>query len=67
MAILAGVDLLLDFVLPSTDAWAIAQAVIFGLTVVVAFWFARKRPEPRIFVTGVALLGFSLMALRAVH
>ena len=67
LAILAGVDLLLDFILPSTDAWAIAQAVIFGAVVGVAFWFARRRPEPRIFVIGVALLGFSLLALRAVH
>ena len=67
LAILAGVDLLLDFVLPKTDTWVIAQSVIFAAVVGVAFWFARKRPEPRIFVIGVAALGFSLMALRAVH
>lgn len=60
-------DFLLDLVLPSSDAWVIAEATIFGLAIAVAFWFARKRPEARIFVIGVAALGFSLMALRAVH
>ena len=60
-------DFLLDLVLPSSDAWVIAEAAIFGLAIAVAFWFARKRQEARIFVIGVAALGFSLMALRAVH
>ena len=61
------VDFLLDFVLPSTDAAAITQAVVFGLIVAAALWFVRRRPEPRIFVIGIGLLGFSLIALRAVH
>lgn len=61
------VDFLLDFVLPSTDAGAITQAVVFGLIVATAFWFVRRHPEPRIFVIGIGLLGFSLIALRAVH
>jgi hypothetical protein len=61
------VGFLLDFVLPSTDAGAIAQAVVFGVVVVAALWFVRRRPEPRIFVIGFGLLGFSLIALRAVH
>ena len=61
------VDFLLDFALPSTDAAAITQAVVFGLIVAGALWFVRRRPEPRVFVIGIGLLGFSLIALRAVH
>ena len=61
------VDFLLDFILPSTDAAAITQAVVFGVVVVAALWTVRRRPEPRIFVIGIGLLGFSLIALRAVH
>lgn len=60
-------DLLLDFVLPSTDAGVFAQASITAAVLGAALWFVRKRPEPRIFVLGLAVLAFSLMALRAVH
>jgi hypothetical protein len=66
-AILAAVDLLLDLVLPATDAAAITQAVVFGVVVTAALWIVRRHPEPRIFVIGIGLLGFSLFALRAVH
>jgi hypothetical protein len=61
------VDFLLDLALPSTDAGVIAQAVIVGSSIAGAYWFVRKRPELRIFVVGLAVLSFSLMALRAVH
>ncbi|MDF1594576.1 MAG: hypothetical protein P1T08_00575 [Acidimicrobiia bacterium] len=60
-------DFLLDLALPATDAGAIAQAVIAGMALIVASWLVRKRPEPRLFVIGLAVLSFSLMALRAVH
>lgn len=60
-------DLLLDLALPSTDAGAIAQAVIALVILGTTYWFVRKQPEARTFVIGLAVLGLSLMALRAVH
>ena len=60
-------DFLLDLALPSTDAGAITQAVIALVILAAAYWFVRKQPEARSFVIGLAVLSFSLMALRAVH
>ena len=60
-------DFLLDLALPSTDAGAIAQAVIALVVLGTAYWFVRRQAEARIFVIGLAVLSLSLMALRAVH
>lgn len=58
---------LLDLLLPTTDAGVLAQLIIFLATGTGLMWRFRKRPEARLMVVGLSLLGLGAMALRAVH
>lgn len=57
----------LDLLLPTTDAGVLAQLIILLVAGIGLIWRFRKRPEARLLLVGLLLLGLGAMALRAVH
>ncbi len=58
---------MIELLLPRTDAGVVVQAVVAVVIIGLALWFARRRPDARLLVIGVAVLTAALFGLRAVH
>ncbi len=53
--------------LPETDAGVLAQVVLFVIALSVWGWAVRSKPEWRLIVVGVGLVGFGLIGVRSLH
>ncbi|MEE8376500.1 MAG: hypothetical protein V3S26_09295 [Acidimicrobiia bacterium] len=59
--------MILDLLLPTTDAGVAAQlAVVFGV-LAIALWRFWSNPEIRLLVIGSGIVVLGLMGLRALH
>jgi hypothetical protein len=56
-----------DFVLPTTDAGVAVQLGLWVVLSITGLVLTRMNKDFRLLVVGSSLLGFSLIALRAVH
>lgn len=61
------VDVILDLLLPTTDAGVILQFVVVGLLLVAVLWRSWSNPEARLLVIGSGLVILGLMGFRALH
>jgi hypothetical protein len=52
---------------PRTDAGVVAQALVLGAVWAAGWWWARRRPDARLLVTGAGLVLLALLGLRAAH
>jgi hypothetical protein len=61
------VDVILDLLLPATDAGVAAQLVVVFVVVAIALWRFWSNPEIRLLVVGSGIVVLGLMGLRALH
>lgn len=61
------VDVIVDLLLPATDAGVVAQFVVVGLVLVSVLWRFWSNPEARLLVIGSGLVILGLMGFRALH
>lgn len=60
-------DLLVEILLPRTDAGVLAQLVALAAVVLVASLLLRRRRELLLFIWGIGLVLLGGMGLRALH
>ena len=56
-----------DILLPTTDGGVFAQVGLLFALGVPALWLSRKNRDVLIFVTGVVVFAFALIASRGLH
>ena len=56
-----------DLFLPSTDGGVFAQFVVVTVGFGAMMWWVRRREGTRVFVAGLWLVTYGLMAVRAIH
>jgi len=61
------VDVILDLLLPATDAGVFVQFAVVGLILAAALWRFWSNPEVRLLVIGSGLVILGLMGFRALH
>jgi hypothetical protein len=61
------VDVIVDLLLPATDAGVVVQFVVVGLVLVAVLWRSWSNPEARLLVIGSGLVILGLMGFRALH
>jgi hypothetical protein len=61
------VDVILDLLLPTTDAGVAAQLAVVFVVVAIALWRFWSNPEIRLLVIGSGIVVLGLMGLRALH
>lgn len=61
------VDMILDLLLPTTDAGVAAQLALFFGVVVIALWRFWSNSEIRLLVIGSGIVILGLMGVRALH
>jgi hypothetical protein len=61
------VDVVLDLLLPTTDAGVAVQFVAAGVVLAVVLWRFWSSPETRLVVIGSGLVILGLMGFRALH
>jgi hypothetical protein len=57
----------MDLLLPSTDAGVAVQVGLWVVLSATGLVLTRRNKDFRLLVVGLSILGFSLIALRAVH
>jgi hypothetical protein len=57
----------LDFLLPTTDAWAITQFAVWATLSVAGLMATRKNKDLRLLVIGLSVLVLGLLGVRAIH
>jgi hypothetical protein len=62
-----AVDVILDLLLPATDAGVAAQLAVVIVVVAIALWRFWSNPEIRLLVVGSGIVVLGLMGLRALH
>jgi len=60
-------DVILDLLLPATDAGVAAQLVVVFVVVAIALRRFWSNPEIRLLVVGSGIVVLGLMGLRALH
>lgn len=60
-------DLILDIVLPRTDAGVLVQLLVVLAIFAISLWGFWSNPELRLVVLGLGLLVFGLLGVRALH
>jgi hypothetical protein len=61
------VDVILDLLLPATDAGVAAQLAVVFVVIAIALWRFWSNPEIRLLVIGSGIVVLGLMGLRALH
>ncbi len=61
------VDVIVDLLLPATDAGVAAQLVVVFVVVAIALWRFWSNSEIRLLVIGSGIVVLGLMGLRALH
>ena len=62
-----SVDLVLDLLLPTTDAGVAVQLCLAIVVLAIALWRFWSNPEARLVVIGSGLVILGLMGFRALH
>ena len=62
-----GMDRILDFLLPRTDAGVLVQLLVALAVFALSLWRFWSNPELRLVVVGLGLLVFGLFGVRALH
>lgn len=63
----AGRQIVMELLLPRTDAGAIGQAVVAAVVFALLWWAVRRDRDVRLLVGGMALFTFAMFGLRAAH
>ncbi len=57
----------MDILLPATDAGVLLQAVVWTALLALGIIVTRRNRDVRLLVVGIGILGYGLMAVRAIH
>ena len=57
----------MDILLPATDTGVLVQVVVWTALLVLGIIVTRRNRDVRLLVVGIGILGYGLMAVRAIH